>query len=260
MAKATKKTATNSNNPFSETALNQSVQALAAKVSNWEQNEEQASNGRLHQILQDVYSLYLRYDGDTAWSVGLTKYLEKVGRPVNNKMTLMGKIVRAVFDENRRDVTPLVGALRIAKKNNVEELQIANWLTTNGGCYQVRKNPKLIRPNEIKDEGALDSRSKAIIKAENSCKAMTPLVSVPEPKLSVPDFATDTHGSYVIALATTTNGKLNVLHFTHHKAMVENYLERLGKSLPNAKDGSDVAVPSTDDIEASLAGKRKSAS
>ncbi|WP_439552513.1 hypothetical protein [Falsiroseomonas sp.] len=238
------KTGKKHNSSASVAAVERSVGALAAAVNDWQENEYKASETRLYQLLQDTYGVFKLYDTDAAaWGKVLSAYLVQQGRVFSPKMSLMGKIVRAVFDEHKQDVTPLIGVLNIANKSKVTEDNLAAWIEQNGGIWQIRRNKPLTG-----SEKQRISRGDLIIKAERGCKTLPvqAVVNVTAVQ-SIKDFAVDSHGTFSVALAIKVNGQLKIIHYTEATGLVNEYLERMGRAMPELSAAEMAAAANEDD-------------
>lgn len=232
------------NSAASVAAVELRVSAVAAAVNDWQEKEYKASESRLYQLLQDTYSVFKLYDTDAAaWGKVLSIYLVQQGRVVSPKMSLMGKVVRAVFDEHKHDVTPLIGALNIANKNKVPEDNLAAWIEQNGGVWQIRRNKPLTGSEKQKI-----TRTDLIIKAERGCKTLPvqAVVSVTAEQ-SIKDFAVDSHGTYSVALGIKVNGEFKLLHHTEATGLVNEYLERIARAMPEFSAAEMAAAANEDD-------------
>lgn len=243
------------NNKPNAAVLDSLLTDLNAASNSWADNELKASNVKLYALLQDTYGVYKRFAGSKGWNSLLTDYLGSIGRDANGKMSFMGKVVRAVFDPNKHNITPWIGVLNIAAKQKVPADKLADWLTTNGGIDGVRRNITLTK---TKDTANQFSREQLIDKAAVQCEAMPALGTITAPATqTVPDFAPEghVHEHYVVALATSENGQLTVRHYTATKALVDEYLARLGKVVPELTVNTAAAAqPSLADIKQIFAG------
>jgi hypothetical protein len=237
------KTSKRHNNVATVSAVERSVGTLVAAVNDWQENEYKASETRLYQLLQDTYSVFKLYDTDAAaWGKVLSAYLVQQGRVFSPKMSLMGKVVRAVFDEHKHDVTPLIGVLNIAKQNKVPEDNLAVWIEQNGGIWQIRRNKPLTG-----SEKRRVSRADLLIKAERGCKTL-PVQTVVNvaAEQSIKDFAVDRHGTYSVALGIKINGEFKLIHHTEAAGLVNEYLERMGRAMPELS-AAEMAVAANED-------------
>ena len=222
--------------------LHAQINALETNARTWEANELKASNTKLHGLLQEIYGLYKQLMGDRKWRDEVSAYLESVGRPVRANTPFMGKLVRAVFDDTKHNVTPWIGVLNIAKKQKVAEADLAKWLVENGGVHGVRRKFTL---GTVKEPSM--TREQLIEKAVEGCKSLPGVTVADNFVRALPDFenAQTTDYDFVVALAVRESGKLRVVHHTAAKVLVDEYLSRLGKVVPEHKH----AANSNDEVE-----------
>ena len=149
----------------------------------------------------------------------------------------MGKVVRAVFDETKHDITPWIGALNIAHKKKVPVNQLSQWLADNGGVNGVRRNVTLTK-DKATDEC---SREELIDKAAVQCEGLPSLAVINiATEQTVKDFAPEghTHDHYAVALCVHENGQMKVVHYTSAKGLVNEYLARIGVVVPEMADNT----------------------
>lgn len=231
------------NSAATVSAVERNVRALNAAVNDWQEKEHKESESRLHHLLQDTYSVFKLFDTDAAaWGKVLSAYLVQQGRVVSPKMSLMGKLVRAVFDENKHDVTPLIGVLNIANKHKVLEDGLAEWIEANGGMWQIRRNKPLTGTEKQRI-----TRADLLIKGERGCKVLPvqAVVSLTAHQ-SIRDFAVDSHGTYSVALGIKANGEFKLIHHTEATGLVNEYLERIARVMPE-RSAADLAAAANED-------------
>lgn len=133
------------------------IDALSKRRVHWQDMVFKTSNDMLYAILADCYRLYHEMLGRSAEAVALRTALaaKLVARGIDceNSTHTMTKIVRCVFDGDRRRISAYSRALRAALTATVPAEKLAEFIYESGGVEELRlskpsKSRKSVSPAE----------------------------------------------------------------------------------------------------------------
>lgn len=118
------------------------IEKLVAERQAWQDTVYRTSNEQLYAILQKCYGLYKSMEGSTAEAKalreGLQKYVEANKYTFTKSAHTITKIVKCVFGIDRRRVSAYSIVLRTALARNIGVLDIAKFISDEGGVEEVR--------------------------------------------------------------------------------------------------------------------------
>ena len=124
------------------TAAYDRINKLSASRQHWQDTVYKTSNDMLYKILQDCYRLYddMVGAGLTAAALreALARMLSERGIKFDKSTHTMTKIVRCVFDGDRRRISAYGLALRAALEQKVPVETLADFICEQGGVEEIR--------------------------------------------------------------------------------------------------------------------------
>ena len=123
-----------------------SLDAIHARCSKWTDNEYKTATEGLYGLLAECLKLYDEHFVNAKETerkklrLDLTAALKDRNVKVQSNTTMLTMFIRYVFNSDRKRANRYVSVLTAAKSHGVTHDGLANWLSTNGGIEEVRRN------------------------------------------------------------------------------------------------------------------------
>lgn len=115
----------------------------------WQENTYKASNSDLYQILNRCYRIYDQLKSDQSLYQQFSSETSNLGLTGNRRTRLASKIIRLVFQTDRRRCSAYAHVLDVAHRESVPESELADWISHQGGVEEIRRGAQTgVRPRE----------------------------------------------------------------------------------------------------------------
>lgn len=135
----------------------QALDNLSKRCSEWDTSLYQKANAALYDLLAEAYKIYedrfLMASSGTRRELSeqLTQKLVERNLRTNKRTTVLGMLLRYIFNNNRRRISQYKNVLLIAKSLNVTPEELAGWIANSGGIEEVCALTKQVSTKTIND-------------------------------------------------------------------------------------------------------------
>jgi len=135
----------------------ESLDNLSKRCSEWDTSLYQKANTALYTLLAEAYEIYeyrfLMANSGTRRELSeqLTQKLAEKNLRTNKRTTVLGMLLRYIFNNNRRRVSQYKKVLIVAKSRSVDPKSLADWITVSGGVEEVCAQKREVSAKTISD-------------------------------------------------------------------------------------------------------------
>lgn len=195
----------------------------------WQENAYRTSNEQLYGLLQKCYSLYKELSGSSPEAAAernaLRDYISLKGYKFGSGTHTIVKIVKCVFGADRRRVSAYGIVLRSALNQNVNVLDIPQFIKSSGGVEEIRlaKSPNAMTAKQKATAGASTLTNQTIVNVTAPVfKESLDAGNIGKPVVLLGTWNAD--GSITVHSFTNSEGAVNaalVAQFSQAKAVAE---------------------------------------
>lgn len=192
---------------------------LIDERENWEKTLYKKSNDALYDLLAKAFHLFMQVKGTRPLIKALNQQLDALEISYNSKTSLAAKIARLIFGKCGNRVFAFAAVFNEADRQNIEPTKLKNWITSQNGIENIRKNKGSATP----------SAAKLAKQGAEFCSSIDALFAIDERHQDLEPHP-EAENEFAVALVRpASGGTFEVVFGSNKKSVVNTVLSEAGR-------------------------------